>query len=205
MSSLADQDVLDVMAHLDGELEDEVRKAEIEALIASNADAKELILSMRALGDAVRATQPTGESAPKIDVTLAVMAKLSPNELDRARLAKQSRVRAFAVVATLGALAAGAWIYSQSNSSPDASLQAPVAVTPTSTAPMPTFTAAANPVALNPSAPLVVNETHGVQVDSLDTRKPVSVFYVSPNADNANASSSVVVWIDEPAPGAQTP
>lgn len=197
MSPLAEQDVLDVMAYVDDELEDEARRAEIEALIASNADARELAASMRALGDGVRATQ----AVPEIDVTLAVMAKVSPNDLDRARLKKQSRVRTFAVAATLSALAAGAWIYSQSDTTP------PVANNTTPTAPMPTLTAAPNIIAPlpSPATPLAANETHGVQVDSLDTHKPVSVFYVSPNEDNANASSSVVVWIDEPAPGAQTP
>ena len=201
MSSLAEQDLLDVMAYVDDELEDDARKAEIEALITSNADAKELVASMRALGDGVRAMQ---EAVPNVDVTLAVMAKVTPNELDRARLKKQSRVRMFAVAATLTALAAGAWIYSQSDSTPD-STTTPVANN-VATAPAPTLSAVPNIIAPLPSpAPLAVNETHGVQVDSLDTHKPVSVFYVSPNEDNANASSSVVVWIDEPAPGAQTP
>ena len=93
MSALAEQDLLDVMAYVDDELQDEARKTEIEALIQSNADAKELVASMRALGDGVRAAQ----SVPKIDVTVAVMAKVSPNDLDRARLKRQSRVRAFAV------------------------------------------------------------------------------------------------------------
>ena len=202
MSRLAEQDLQDVMAYVDDELDDNARKAEIKALIASNLDAKELVLSMRALGDGVRAAH----SVPAIDVTLAVMAKVSPNDLDRARLKRQSRGRAVAIVATLSVLAAGAWIYSQSDSSMP---QAPVA----EIAPMPTLMAVPNPIALNgalspaalnPAAPLVVNETHGVQVDSLDTHTPVSVFYVSPNKDNANASSSVVVWIDEPA-GAQAP
>ena len=189
--SLQEQELLDVMAYVDGELEPE-QVAAVEALLARDAEARELVASMLALGDGVRAAH----SVPTIDITLAVMAKATPNELDRARLKAQSRNRALGMFATVAALAAGAWFYSQRGpleEPPRASLDEPAPVMTPATA----LVASASPT------PLAANELRGVQVNSLDTSKSVSVFYVSPSEDNAAASSSVVVWIDEPTVGAQ--
>ncbi len=187
--TLSDQEMLDVMAYADDELED-ARLADVKALLDKSAEAREVVASMQAIGEGVRTALKLGS---KIDVTANVMAALVPNDLDRARLARQSRTRTVAVLATAFALAAGAWFYSRG----DAPTESTAATPPLPTQqPAPVLTAVQTSVAaLNPAPALAAN--HTVQVDSVDTHKPVSVFYV----DNATGPSSVVVWIDDPVVG----
>lgn len=187
--ALTDEQVMSVMAHADGELEGAEAEA-ARALVEESAEAKELFASMRALGDGVRSV---AEAPAKVDLTDAVMAKVVPNELDRARLKKQGRSRNVAVVVTLTALAAGAWLYSRNDDAPQTeSASQPQATTPIVVTP--------NVTAPRPATSLASNDTPPMEVDAVDTQRPVSVFYVSPD-DNGTNAASVVVWIDEP--GAQ--
>jgi hypothetical protein len=193
--TLSDEELLDVMSFADGELEG-ADAERVEALVLANADAKELVLSMRALGEGVRAA---AAAAPTIDVSSAVLTHILPNDLDKGRLKRQARTRTLAVAATLTALAAGAYLYTRGE--PD---EAPTANVPTTNAPEPQQIGPSivpAPMAMTPA--LAKNETPGIQIDSVDTTRPVSVFYVSPGDDNSSASSSVVVWIDDPAAGAK--
>lgn len=186
--TLSDQELLDVMSFADGELEGEDAER-VEALVLANAEAKELVSSMKALGEGVRAI---AAAAPTIDVASAVVALLPPNDLDKARLKRQAQTRRLAVIATLTALAAGAYLYTRGE--PE---ETPTATVPTN--PQQQQQPSVAPVPSAVTTVLAKNETPGIQIDSVDTARPVSVFYVSPSDDNSSASSSVVVWIDDPA------
>ncbi len=183
--TLTEEEMLDVMAYVDGELEGEAA-AKVEALLESSAEARELRASFGALSERVKEIART----PSIDVTKSVMAKIKPNELDRRRIEKQSRSRVLFVGATLVALAAAVFLYVRHGDPPSGGGGAG------------TGTAATAPTETSSSPKLAA--LHGVQVDSVDTAsatRPISVFYV-PNGDEpSESSSSVVVWIDDSASG----
>lgn len=183
--TLSEQEMLDVMAYVDGELEGDAA-AKVEALLESSAEARELRASFGALSERVKEIART----PSIDVTKSVMAKIKPNELDRRRIEKQSRSRVMFVGATLVALAAAVFLYVRHGDPPGGGGGAG------------TGTAATAPTETSSSPKLAA--LHGVQVDSVDTAsatRPISVFYV-PNGDEpSESSSSVVVWIDDSASG----
>jgi hypothetical protein len=63
----------------------------------------------------------------------------------------------------------------------------------------PSVTAPASAAIVEPSAaPLAVAATvTGVQVNSVDSQNPASIFYAD-DPDNAAAPKSVVVWIQDP-------
>lgn len=184
---LSEEQMLDVMAYVDGELEGEDAER-VEALLESSADARELRESFGALSERVKEIART----PSIDVTKSVMAKIKPNELDRRRIEKQSKSRVLFVGATLAALAAAVFLY-VSNGDTAGRVGGGGAGTGTATT-APTETSSSPKLAA----------LHGVQVDSVDTAsatRPISVFYV-PNGDEpSESSSSVVVWIDDSASG----
>jgi len=169
MSALSKQEMLDVMAFADGELEGKDADR-VRALVEKNVDARELVRSVGALGDFVRASER--ESAPQsaIDVSENVMQRIAPTPIERARLKRGMRMRAAAAVATVAVLAAGFAIYARSGHDE---------------------TAKSRPI---PAPPTAVAENKGVQVDTVDTPESVSVFYLD---DEANKSPTTVVWITD--------
>lgn len=175
--SLAEQDMMDVMAFADGELEGE-DLARVEKLIASNADAKELLASLAAIGEGVRSAHLVGE----IDVSDAVIAKVTPNDLDKARIKRTARTRMAVVAVAFVALAAGVLFYMRDTQGTNR------------TATIPADSASGQPALASAAAT-------GVQVDFVDTPTPVSVFYLP--AENTGAEGktdtppSVVVWVDD--------
>jgi anti-sigma factor RsiW len=180
--SLDEQQMLDVMAYADGELAGE-ELARVEALVGSDEEAKELYASLQALGDGVRGVLDVAG----IDVRDAVMAKLAPNDLDKARIKRTARTRMVVVGASLVALAAAVLLYVRSTGHPVAKQNTP-------------STSASGEAVLASAA------RAGVEVDFVDSRTPVSVFYVpaetastGPGAKN-EPPPSVVVWIDDSAP-----
>lgn len=181
--SLSRQQMLDVMAYADGELDhdDEER---VRALVEESAEAKELHASLQALGEGVRSVV----DEPAIDVADAVMRRLQPNDIDKARIRRTNRLRMGAVAASLVALAAGVTLYvRQSNGGSQATNQ-PV---PTSILPSGTGSESNALASLHPT---------GVEVDSVDTPSSVSVFYVpADSAESAakNGQSTLVVWVDD--------
>lgn len=184
--TLSEEEMLDVMAYVDGELEGEAA-ARVEELLERSAEARELRASFGELSERVRQIAET----PAIDVTKRVMAKVAPNDLDRARIKKASQTRVVAVGLTLVALAAAVVLYVKHG---DPSVVSGNASATTTTTTAPTETATGPKLAA----------LKGVQVDSVDTAsadRSVSVFYV-PNGDEPSEStSSVVVWIDDSASG----
>jgi len=175
--SLEEQQMMDVMALVDGELDDDAR-VRTEKLVEENAEAKELFASLRAIGDGVRSVH---ENA--IDVTSAVMAKITPNDLDKARIRRTARIRMGVVSAALVALAAGVMFYVRDHDN---------------------ATHATNPPADSSSAQpaLASAAATGVQVDFVDTPTPVSVFYLPAQATGGEAETkdqppTTVVWVDD--------
>ncbi len=190
--TLAEKEMLDVMAYADGELEAD-EAARVEGMVTASVEARELLASIRALGEGVRAAAPTG-SAASLEITDEIMGRLVPNELDRARLKRHGRVRMAFVAASVAAIAAAVFLYvRQGAETPQQATNqgpaVPVATAPLTTAPVPTP---------DPSGALAQLRSRSVEVDSVDTGShAVSVFYV----DNAPAADtpaqSVVVWIDD--------
>ena len=191
--SLNEKQMLDVMTFADGELEgDEL--ARVKALVESDAEAKELCASLHAIGDGVRATQETNDATSRRDIDLAdvVMAKLTPNDFDKARIRRTARTRMVVVGASLVALAAAVLLYVRDANN---------GVAPQATASAPSG-----------QSVLASSSVTGVEVDFVDTPTPVSIFYVPAESTMAGAEGkvtetppSVVVWVDEPSTAESTP
>ena len=178
MSSLSQEQMLEVMAYADGELEGD-DKDRIEKLIADDPEAKELFASIGALGQGVRGCL----DYEAVDVRDAVMGKLRPNEHDKMRLRRVARTRFAIAGASVLAVAAAVMLLVRQNGG-----KTPVAQTEGTGA----------------ETALASASTNGVQVDFVDTPSAVSVFYVpaesTSGAEEATQTApSVVVWVDEPA------
>jgi len=185
---ITEQQMMDVMAYADGELDGEDLER-VRVLVTTNAEAKELLSSLRAIGDGVRSSFNVGD----IDVRDVVMQKVTPNDLDKARIKRTARTRIVVVSASLLALAAAILFYVRDTSTHGATGQTNTAGTATQT-----VLASANAT--------------GVEVDFVDTPSAVSVFYVPSSAVGAEEGAtetapSVVVWIndDTPKPPEPTP
>lgn len=190
MSALNEQQVLDVMAYADGELagDDEAR---VETFLEGSADARELLASFGAIGEGVRTAVAPPEG---VDVVAAVMARVVPNDLDRARIKRVGRTRMVVVGASLLAVAAAVVLYINQNADAPTARDQPRVQPQIVQVPAPSDTAPA-------PGPLALSTAHGVQVDSVDTATQVSVFYVPANDEPSENGQSVVVWIDDPSPG----
>jgi len=177
MNRLSEEQMLDVMAYADGELDGD-EAARVRALLDENAEAKELFTSLHALGDGVRSVmeEPSG-----VDVADDVMRRLQPNDLDKARIRRTNRIRMGVVAASLVALAAAFAFYLRQNG--DGSQ-------------------ARNPVPTSPGSDgnaLASLYATGVEVDSVDTPSSVSVFYVpTDNPAEPKGPNTLVVWVDDP-------
>jgi hypothetical protein len=176
---MSEQQMLDVMAWVDGELEGE-DAARVEKLIEEDKEAAELAASLHAIGDGVRESFHVGS----IDVLDAVMGKLrmAPNDLDKARLRRTARMRVAIVGASIVALAAAVLFYVRDVRDGGGSSQNPT-----------------------PSASMLASSSSkGVEVDFVDTPSAVSVFYVPASMAGAegqvtDTAPSVVVWVDDTA------
>jgi anti-sigma factor RsiW len=178
---LSQDQVLEIMAWVDGELDGE-DAARVEAFVASNDEAKELVRSFDALGDFVRSSshQTTVDSLEGL--VDSVMEKTKPSGLERARLKRAQKGRVVLMAATLTALAAGVLVYARTQ---------PVELPSSHLQPSAT-----------PAAAVAMVE--GVQVEQLDTQdNGVSVFYVP--ADDTKSPNTTVVWIDDGASANESP
>jgi len=171
------QRMLDVMAYADGELDgDDLER--VRVLVETDAEAKELLASLRAIGDGVRQSFDVGD----IDIRDVVMQKIAPNDLDKARLRRTARVRVAVVGAALVALAAAVLFYVRDINNGTVGKEAP--------APTQSVLASANAT--------------GVEVDFVDTPSAVSVFYMPASVSGADEEGntseiapSVVVWVND--------
>lgn len=178
MTQLSQEQMLDVMALADGELEGEDRER-VAKLVESDDEAAELLASMLALGDGVRGAVDRRD----LDVRDVVMAKLAPNDLDKARIKRTARTRMVVVGAALVALAAAVLLYVRHQNQTIAHNQ-----------PRPPTSG---------DTVLASAASAGVQVDFVDSETPASVFFVpseTTSAGSKEAPPSVVVWIDDTPP-----
>lgn len=216
--SLSRDQVLRLMAYADGELDEEDR-AGVEALLASNDEARCVVAAMEgsAIGEWVRTAQEERAVAAleKLggadSIADSVLAKIeTPQQVvvdfasARARQQKQAGSRRTgAIVVGVLALAAGVALYIASERSKNPGVSVPVAVTnpPTQQAPTPqapTAPTSTEQPSVTPPAAVAGAEQPPVEIES--DSSDVSVYYVptSPGAAaNVNATS-VVIWFDEP-------
>jgi anti-sigma factor RsiW len=159
-----------LMAYADGELEG-AERSEIEKLIASDETAKKTVAQMRSLGGVVRATRERDAKAiASFDIADAVMAKLPSGNVISLEAQRARRAKVAFGVAALAVAAAIAIFMKGANE------EAPMAKGPT-------------------AKPAMTAEQVGVEVDAVQSPGvSVSVFQVP---DEANLTTSVVVWVDE--------
>lgn len=117
------------------------------------------------------------------------MARLTPNDLDKARIKRTARTRMVVVGASLVALAAAVLLYVR-HAGETVAVRHPKP-------------------ALSAQTVLASARTTGVEVDFVDSQMPASVFFVPSETAAASAGTqaappSVVVWVDDPPP-APTP
>lgn len=181
-----------LMAFADGEL-DGAERAEVEAWLSGDADARRFVRDLGSLGDVVRLTHEGGESAratAAFDVADAVMARIAPvaealpipavsttpapvASLDAARAARQSYARVGAATLATFALAASVLLFVRTEEEP--------------------LVAAGRAAEVDALA--AVESGPGVDVDVDETSgQMVSVFYL-PN--ESSLTTSLVVWVDE--------
>jgi anti-sigma factor RsiW len=182
--SLDEKQMMDVMALADGELDDD-DLARTEKLVEENAEAKELFASLAALGDGVRTAHVAAAPTLGGDIADAVMQKLAPNDLDKARIKRTARTRMIVVGASLVALAAAVLFYMRDANN---AAHAPHASSSDSASAQPALASAA---------------ATGVQVDFVDTPTPVSVFYLPAETTGGETEgktevpATTVVWVDD--------
>jgi hypothetical protein len=175
--SLSHEQMLDVMAYADDELEGKDLER-VRALVESDAEAKELLASLGAIGDGVRSSFDVGS----IDVIDGVMGKLRPNDLDKARLRRTARTRIAVVGATIVAIAAAVLFYVR-DQNPGVTGQNPPPPNTTQTM-------------------LASASSTGVELDFVESPSAVSVFYIPASVAGAEAQAtdtapSVVIWVDD--------
>lgn len=214
MSLMRDQDkLLLLMAYADGEATAEER-AEVEALLASSAEARRVLRSIEAQGTIVGALlgpelDARAASAKADTIADAVMARLDAQagavlSMEQARSKKRRARSAAAAVATVAAMAAAFALFlrfgphegvrtSAIGSSSGVSSSSAVA----------TGESLASGSASTSSVPSAVvanaerERPTGVEVTGIDSPGDVSVFYVpAVTGGNANASS-VIIWIGD--------
>lgn len=180
--TLTEQQMLDVMAFTDGELEGDDAER-VRTLIASSPEAQELVVSIGALGDFVRSESRSRQSPSpsvrgRVDVADEVMRRVGPSEIERARLKRASRLRAGAVIVAITALAAGVLLYRRAQDE----------------------SARARPSQTAPTALALGTTPSGVEVEHVDSPQSVSVFYIDDAKENRTqtAAPTTVVWIDDP-------
>lgn len=171
-----------IMAFADGEL-GEAERAEVEALLASDAEARSALADVRVLGDAVRAADDAPE--PPADLVDGLFARLegeAPPAPEKGKVvpfpAKAARRSGGAVVVAALALAASVAFVVGARREADRTAS----------------TGAALPPAEEP----------GVEVEAVESpSRSVSVFYLPSAA--SSAASGVVVWVDDDGADDQAP
>ena len=179
---LASDAMMKLMAYADGELEAGER-AEVEALLAKDAEAKRFVAQLGSLGAVVKAVQ---KPLPEIDVVAAVMAKVKDEQATEkskvvsldARRAQRTKIGL--AIAAVMAVAAAIAFYSRPQEQPLAQLPKgpPIATTRGGTTP-------------SPDVP-----EPGVVVEAIDSPgQTVKVIY-GPDRTN-EMQTSVIIWVDE--------
>jgi anti-sigma factor RsiW len=193
MSALSSERMMKLMAYADGELEGADR-AEVEKILATDIDAVRFVNEMAGLGELVqigRKDAAVSKTVATFDIADAVMADVEREKstkktekvvsLDAARERRKPNRNlkiGGAVAATL-ALAASVFLMTRQPK------EQPMAVAPKATS---------VPVAQTQEP--MPSHGEGIEVDAVES-PGVSVFYLP----GQNASTSVVVWVEESSPG----
>jgi anti-sigma factor RsiW len=200
--TLSRESMLELMAYADGELE-ETERARVEALIASDPDAKRLVESIGVLGGVVERIHDASHGASLDGLADAIMARVEkegaprrasirPPRVIDLRDARENRLKVAGAIVAAIALAAGI-VLTTRKANQDSPFQASHI--------QPHVTTPATPGTAPGPAPVPDTQVAaaGVDVDQVDSKHDVEVFYL-PSSVGKNASS-VVVWIDDTGPG----
>ena len=194
MSALSSERMMKLMAYADGELEG-AERAEVEKILATDIDAVRFVNEMAGLGELVqmgRTSAPISKAVATFDIADSIMSKIESEQKTEKKVVSISEARerraapkpnrnlkvGAAVVAAL-ALAASVFLMTRQPK------EQPMATTPK---------APAAPVAQTHEA--MPSHGEGIEVDAVES-PGVSVFYLP----GQNASTSVVVWVEESANG----
>ena len=191
--------MMELMAYADGELEP-TEMARVERLIAADADAKRLVESLGVLGEVVVQMHDAPHAAATEGLVDDIMARVEkegaprkssmrPPRVVDLRDRRENRLKVTGAIIAMVALAAGIVVTTRK-----ANEDTPSHVAQGGTA----HTAPTTPTQVAPGpgpGPDTQVAAAGVDVDQVDTKNDVQVFYL-PSSVQANASS-VVVWIDD--------
>ena len=210
--SLSHEQVLQLMAYADDELEGDERAA-VEALLATDDDARCVVAAMS--GSAVsewvaRAHEERAVAAGADSIADAVMARVASDDgshanvssLDAMRERRARRMQAGGTIAAIAAIAAGVFFYVGSQSGPTHAPGGPLA----SMAPSEPETAqppAPSAERVDPEQVAQASGTGTVQVNEIDSPShDVSVYEVpaAAAAANVNSAASVIIWIGDDSP-----
>jgi len=201
--SLYAEELMKLMALADGELDADER-AEAEALVATNAEARRAFETMRgpaahAIGDWV-ATSALERANAAETIAGAVMARIAEApkvaSLDAARARRDARLKASAMLVAAASIAAGAFFYLGGQQSQPLA-PAPVASAPTQTATAPVTVPMPSPSALASADP-APQQDEGPEVTIESSDENITIFHVPGTVGaNVNTPGSVIVWIDD--------
>ena len=192
-----------LMAYADGELEG-AELEEIDAVLARDPDAAQLVSELGELGALVREGHAArdGEAIAAFSIAddvISAVADIEPDapsrrvsivtSLDAARAKRAQRLRVGAGVVGVLALAAAVFLVARPKGE-EPLAQRPVAPSPSAPSP-----SAPSPGTPSPSAVLASDMGPAVQVEAVESAgQSVSVFYFPSESE---LSTSVVVWVDE--------
>jgi hypothetical protein len=215
--SLTQNELIYVMAYVDGQVDDD-EMPEVLEMLEKNEDARMLAAELGAVGDWVRSSSDERAIRGKADGIVELVmeeaeqlggGKVITLERERARRAlNRQRVKEFGAILAVAAVFAFLW------SRPNAPMPGeqgmmvaahdPNLVSP-GASPMPRPPENAPPPSPSGAAPtregaetgtaLAVGSEEGVDIESVESPHQVSVFYLPLTNKNA---ASVVVWIGEP-------
>ncbi len=206
--SLSKNELLYLMAYVDGEVDDD-ELPEVLALIEKSEEARQIVAQEVALADWVRADADAHATAGRADgIAESVMKRIDAEggakiiTLERQRAKREldrQRVKEFGALAAVAAAIALFYLWPSTpdrvaqGPNPDAvQSAAPVAPAPPSAAPAPSAAPEPSAVAANEG------EIPAIDVQAVESpQHQFSIFYV-PAGTGANPhASSVVVWIGE--------
>ncbi len=210
--SLSETELIYLMAYVDGQVDDD-ELPEVTALLERSLEARQIVAQHAAMGDWIRETADAHAAEASADRiagrVLAEIEKLGGGkvidlERERARVAlNRQRVKEFSALGLVAAMAAAFLLMPAAKESAPVAVREHAAPSSESKSPAgPTPPTSAAPPDPSPSAVALAGEgesdtADGVEVQSVDSESPVSIFYM-PAVTGLNAhSSSVVVWIDE--------
>jgi anti-sigma factor RsiW len=221
--SLSKDELVAVMAYVDGQLDDEETR-EVLGLLAKSEDARIAAAELGAVGEWVRTSCDDRAVAGKADRIVASVMREAEQlgggnviSLERARARRvlnRQRIMEFGALAAVAAVVFLLWAWPRGEPRHMVASGAPSYASPMPRPPAKNPEAVAhnvdpnmnmvdgvNPRNVTPEAPaesgtpLAVGSEHGVDIENVESPHPVSVFYLPLTDKNA---ASIVVWIGEP-------